>query len=83
MNNMKKKLTLKEVEQEIIGFEPSRALEYLNHIQDKYSLNVSRLIQKYTKMLKAIEQERARIQEMSIYEKDAFINGINYVAGID
>lgn len=30
MNNMKKKLTLKEVEQEIIGFEPSRALEYLN-----------------------------------------------------
>ncbi len=83
MNNMKKKLTLKEVEQEIIGFEPSRALEYLNHIQDKYSLNVSRLIQKYTKMLKAIEQERARIQEMSIYEKDAFINGVNYVAGID
>jgi ribonuclease HII len=34
-------------------------------------------------MLIAIEQEESRIQEMSVYENDAFINGVNYVAGID
>jgi len=83
MGDMEKKPTIKEVEQELIGYEPSKAIEYLNLIQNKYSLNVSRLIQKYAKRLEAIEMEKTRIKEMSIYEKDAFINGIDYIAGID
>lgn len=82
-NNMNKKPTIKKVEQEIIGLEPSKAIEYLNFIQNEYSLNVSRLLEKHTKRLKAIEKEKLRLKEMSKFERDSFTAGINYVAGID
>ncbi|NSW91079.1 MAG: ribonuclease HII [Firmicutes bacterium] len=80
---MTKKPTLKEIEQEIVGLEPSQALEYLYIIKDRCTLNITRLIEKYTKRLKAFEEEKRRFDEMCIFEREAYSNGIKYIAGID
>ena len=81
--NMQKNLTLKEIELKIAGFEPNYALEYLDSIKDKCTVNISRLTEKYKKRLEAFEAEKRRFDEISVFERAAYDSGIKYIAGID
>lgn len=83
-NNInKKKITLKKLQEDIVGFEPLQALEYLYKMQELYSVNATRLIDRYKKKLKALEEEKKRFKSMCVYEEEEYNKGINYIAGID
>jgi ribonuclease HII len=78
-----KKLTLKAIESEIKEMELSAALDKLNHIKENDLAKVDSLLEKYSKKQSKMLAEIERFNQMSLYEKAAYKDGFNYIAGID
>jgi ribonuclease HII len=80
---MSKKLNIKEIEAKIGNIPPVDALEYLMSLDIQESAGFNRLVQKYTKKMAALDKEIARLEKMSIYEKNARSKGYKMIAGMD
>ncbi|NLC68104.1 MAG: ribonuclease HII [Clostridiaceae bacterium] len=84
---MQKKVILKEIEKEIecgiYNLEPASALEYLDGIKDKYGAGIEKLVEKHKKRLAALEAEKRRYEEISVFEREAYNSGARYIAGVD
>lgn len=80
---MSKKLSIKEIEAKIGNIPPVDALEYLMSLDMEESAGINRLIQKYAKKMAAFDNELARLEKMSVYEKDARSKGYKMIAGMD
>jgi len=80
---MNKKLTLKQIEAIIVEMSFDNALEKLYDFKEEYGTKVDKLILKYEKKKLQMEEEQKRFDEMCRYEKEAYSEGIKYIAGID
>lgn len=80
---MKRKLTIKSIEESIKDLEFDEALNYLYSLESKYGMSLARLIEKYKKKKKAAEEERIRYYKMCEYERKCFRKGLKMIAGID
>ena len=74
---------LKDIETEMREMSPAEAVEHLEGIRLDGSAAIEKLIIKYEKRKLAQDKEIDRLKQMSIYEKEAALNGFKYVAGID
>lgn len=74
---------LKDIETEMKEMSPAEAVEYLRGISLDGSAAVEKLIAKYEKRKLAQDKEIDRLIQMSIYEKEAALQGFRYIAGID
>ena len=83
MTQMNKKLTLKQIEAIIGEMSFDNALEKLYDFKEEYGTKVDKLILKYEKKKLQMEEEQKRFDEMCRYEKEAYSEGIKYIAGID
>lgn len=83
MTQMNKKLTLKQIEAIIVEMSFDNALEKLYDFKEEYGTKVDKLILKYEKKKLQMEEEQKRFDEMCRYEKEAYSEGIKYIAGID
>lgn len=80
---MAAKLKIKDIEEAIRGLEVDAALERLYSIEKDYGLSLGKLIEKLMKKKAAEEKEKARLYEMSSYEREARSRGYRLIAGID
>ena len=74
---------LKDIEVEIKELSPVEALEYLEVIKLEGTASVDKLIAKYEKRKLSHEKEIERLKQLSKYEKEAYLQGFQFVAGID
>lgn len=74
---------LKDVESQIKEMSPVEAINFLEEIKLEGTIAVDKLIAKYEKRKLAQEKEIERLRQMSKYEKEAYLHGYQYVAGID
>ena len=74
---------LKDIEAEISCLSTIEALEYLQEMKHNGTAAVDKLIVKYEKRKLAQEKEIQRLTQMSLYEKNAYLQGFHYIAGID
>jgi ribonuclease HII len=80
---MSAKPKIKDIEEHIRELEIESALDYLLKTQEEYQISLSKLIIKYEKKKAAVEKEKARFQEMSKFEIEAFSKGYSFIAGAD
>lgn len=83
MTQINKKLTLKQIEAIIGEMSFDNALEKLYAFKEEYGTKVDKLVLKYEKKKLQMEKEKNRFDEMCRYEKEAYSEGIKYIAGID
>lgn len=74
---------LKDIEVKIRELPLAEALEYLEGIRLEGTNAVDKLIAKYEKRKLAQEKEIERLIQMSKYEREAYLQGFQYVAGVD
>lgn len=77
------KLKLKDVSEKIKHMDMDEAIEYLREIQETTSLNVDKLIIKAINQKEKYEKELKRLENMTVYEKNAYLAGHNIIAGVD
>jgi len=65
------------------SLDTKEALDFLIKLKEEESAPVEHLISKYQKKAEEIRKEIARLDKMSYYEKKAYSEGIQYIAGID
>ena len=83
MTTMKNKLTLKQIEAIIGEMSVEQALEKLYGYKEEYGTKIDKLILKYEKKKLQWEKELKRFDEMCCYEKEAYKEGVKFIAGID
>ncbi|HPU41627.1 MAG TPA: ribonuclease HII [Acetivibrio clariflavus] len=83
MTQMNEKLTLKQIETIIEEMPIDRAIERLYVFKQNYGAKVDKLIIKYEKKKLQLEKELKRFENMRRYEKEAYSEGVKYIAGID
>ena len=77
------KYTIKSIEESIKDLSYDEALEKLYSLKDECGNKVLKLVEKYEKRREKYQLEVLRYEEMSKYEKDAFVKGYSFIAGID
>ncbi len=77
------KMKKKDIENKLKGLDAKEALDFLINLKEKESAPVDNFIAKYKKRVEKISKEIARLDQMSCYEKEAYSEGIRYIAGID
>lgn len=80
---MNKKLTLKQIEAILAEMSVDSALDKLSSLKEEYGAKLDKLIVKYEKKKLQQEIELKRLEDMSCFEKDAYKEGIKFIAGID
>ncbi len=80
---MNKKLKMKEIEENIKDMSIDSALDYLSLLGNDYGVSLAKLIVKYEKRKEVFLKELKRLKEMSKYEEEAYLNGCEFIAGID
>jgi ribonuclease HII len=83
MTQMDKKLTLKQIEAILAEMSVDSALDKLSSLKEEYGAKLDKLIVKYEKKKLQQEIELKRLEDMSCFEKDAYKEGIKFIAGID
>lgn len=83
MTQMNKKLTLKQIEAILAEMSVDSALDKLSSLKEEYGAKLDKLIVKYEKKKLQQEIELKRLEDMSCFEKDAYKEGIKFIAGID
>lgn len=77
------KLRLKDITEKVKHMDIYEAIEYLYEIKETTSLNVDKLISKAISQKEKHEKELQRLEIMTEYEKKAYLEGHNYIAGVD
>lgn len=77
------KITQKQIETKLADLEPPLAFKYLENIKDNCEIDISKLLEKYAKKLKAHEAEKERFEKISAFEHLAYESGIKFIVGID
>lgn len=80
---MNKKLTLKQIEEIIVDMSIDNALAKLYSFKEEYGTKVDKLVLRYEKKKLYIEKELKRFDDMCQYEKEAYREGVKFIAGID
>lgn len=83
MTQSAKGLTIKQIEEMLAPLTVEMALEKLNELKEGYGTKIDKLISKYEKKKLQLDKEQERYENMCCYEKDAFLKGAKFVAGID
>jgi len=79
---MEKRLTVKEIEHIISEMDMDSALKYLYALEIENKA-IEKLKEKYIKKKEAYQKELQRLENMSSFEKQAYNEGYNFIAGID
>jgi len=83
MEQKSNKLTVKQMESIIGQMSIDNALEKLYSFKQEYGTKTDKLILKYENKKLKLEQEKKRFENMCVYEKEAYSEGIKIIAGID
>ncbi|WP_010250371.1 ribonuclease HII [Acetivibrio cellulolyticus] len=78
-----KKLTLKQIEGLLSEMTIETALEKLYGFKEEYGAKIDKLVLKYEKRKQALEKELKRFEDMCRFEKEAYVMGAKFIAGID
>ncbi|MCX7746525.1 MAG: ribonuclease HII [Clostridia bacterium] len=77
------KIKIKDIENELKDMEVGAALNYLKRLQESEGMILKKLIEKYAKKVSSYQEEQKRFNNMCLFEKEAFSNGVQWIAGID
>ena len=80
---LEKRLKLKDIEVILKDMDIIQAVDYLDSIKEYYGSSLDRLNEKYKKKKHTCELELLKYKEMSVFEKQAYIQGYRFPAGID
>lgn len=76
-------LKIKDVTEKIKEMDIYDAIEYLQELKETTSLNLDKLIIKATKKKEKYENELERLENMTVFEKNAYLEGHHLIAGVD
>ncbi len=80
---MASKTSVKEIEEKIKGMDLEEAAAYLAALEKGNAPGIKRLTAKLEKRRLQIQEDKRRLEEMSCYEKRAYLQGHRFIAGID